>query len=113
MAEQLILDAGAAFEPNAKLTIIHTGELVLEQNSFNGAIKDFRGRTYGPATKSNSSVRGQSDDATFTQTNGAGGLLQVAQGEPRHVLNLIGTYTTGNFALQSDGVHGTTVTFIP
>ena len=111
---QLILDAGAVFEPQAKLTIINTGELVLEQDSFKGTIHDFGGQDFMDLTK----IRfiGQGPDATtatFTQTNGAGGLLQVAQGNRAIDLHLTGTYTTANFALQSDGVHGTTVTFVP
>ena len=58
---------------------------------------------------------GQGPDATtatFTQTNGAGGLLQIAQGNHVTDLHLAGTYTTANFALQSDGAHGTTVVFV-
>ena len=102
---QLILDAGATFEPNAKLTIINTGELVLEQDSFKGTIHGFGGQDFMDLTK----IRfiGQGPDATtatFTQTNGAGGLLQVAQGNHVADLHLAGTYTTANFALQSDGI---------
>ncbi len=111
---QLILDAGATFEPNAKLTIINTGELVLEQDSFKGTIHGFGGQDFMDLTK----IRfiGQGPDATtatFTQTNGAGGLLQVAQGNHVANLHLAGTYTTANFALQNDGTHGTTVVFVP
>ena len=43
MADMLILDAGAVFEPHAKLTIINDGWLLLEQNTFKGTIKDFGG----------------------------------------------------------------------
>ncbi len=111
---QLILDAGAVFEPHAKLTIINTGELVLEQNTFKGTIQDFGGQDFMDLTKIK--FIGQGPDATpatFTQTNGAGGQLQVAHGSHIADLHLAGTYATANFALQSDGVHGTTVTFIP
>ena len=111
---QLILDAGAVFQTHATLTITNTGELVLEQDSFKGTIKDFGGQDFMDLSK----IRfiGQGPDATtatFTQTNGAGGLLQVAQGNHVADLHLTGTYTTANFALQSDGIHGTTVTFVP
>ena len=40
---QLILDAGAVFEPHATLTIVNDGWLVLEQDSFKGTIQDFGG----------------------------------------------------------------------
>ena len=111
---QLILDAGAVFQPHATLTITNTGELVLEQDSFKGTIKDFGSQDFMDLQK----IRfiGQGPDATtatFTQTNGAGGQLQVAQGSHVADLHLAGVYTTANFALQSDGVHGTTVTFVP
>ncbi|MGB7097247.1 MAG: hypothetical protein WBD95_00565, partial [Xanthobacteraceae bacterium] len=111
---QLILDAGAMFEPKAKLTIMNTGWLVLEQDSFKGTIKDFGGSDNLDLAK----IRfiGQEPDATaatFTQTSGASGLLQVAQGSHVIDLHLTGTYTTANFALQSDGVHGTWVSFVP
>jgi hypothetical protein len=110
----LKLDAGAVFETHAKLTIINTGELVLEQDSFKGTIQDFGGQDFMDLSK----IRfiGQGPDATtatFTQTNGAGGLLQIAQGNHVADLDLAGTYTTANFALQSDGVHDTTVVFVP
>ena len=111
---QLILDAGAVFQAHAKLTIVNTGELVLEQNTFDGSIKDFGGQDFMDLTK----IRfiGQGPDATtatFTQTSGAGGQLQVAQGSHVADLHLAGSYSTANFALQSDGVHGTTVVFVP
>ena len=110
----LILDAGAVFEPHAKLTIINTGELVLEQDSFKGTIQDFGGQDFMDLSKIRFIGQGTDETtATFTQTNGAGGLLQVAQGNHVVDLHLAGTYTTANFALQSDGAHGTTVTFVP
>ena len=59
---------------------------------------------------------GQEPDATtatFTQTSGAGGLLQVASGSHVVDLHLTATYTTANFALASDSAHGTLVTFVP
>ena len=105
----LILDAGAVFETHAKLTIINTGELVLEQDSFKGTIQDFGGQDFMDLTKIK--FIGQGPDATtatFTH-----GVLQVAQGSHVADLRLTGTYTTANFALQSDGMHGTTVVFVP
>ena len=110
----LILDAGAVFEPHAKLTIVNDGWLLLEQNSFKGTIKNFGGSDNLDLAK----IRfiGQGPNATtdtFTQTSGAGGLLQVAQGTHSIDLHLTGTYTTANFALASDGAHGTLVTFVP
>jgi hypothetical protein len=87
---------------------------VLEQDSFKGTIKDFGGQDFMDLTKIRFIGQGTAETtATFTQTNGAGGLLQVAQGSHVADLHLAGTYTTANFALQSDGVHGTTVTFVP
>ncbi len=65
---------------------------------------------------SNGDDIGQGPDATtatFTQTDAAGGRLQLAQANHVIDLHLTGTYTTANFALQSDGVHGTTVIFVP
>ena len=60
---------------------------MLEQDLFKGTIKDFGGQDFMDLSK----IRfiGQGPDATtatFTQTNGAGGLLQVAQGN--HVADL-------------------------
>ena len=77
----LILDAGAVFEPHAKLTIANDGWLLLEQNSFKGTIKNFGGSDNLDLAK----IRfiGQGPNATtdtFTQTSGAGGLFEVAQG---------------------------------
>ena len=108
---QLILDAGAVFQPHAALTIINSGWLVLEQDLFKGTIHDFGGQDFMDLTK----IRfiGQETAATFTQTSGAGGTLQVAQGNHVVDLHLTGTYTTANFALASDGAHGTLVTFVP
>ena len=109
---QLILDAGTVLEPHAKLFIMNTGWLVLEQNTFHATIHDFGGADTLDLTK----IRfiGQGPDATtatFFQANG--GVLEVAQG--RHIadLHLAGTYATANFALASDGAHGTLVTFVP
>ncbi len=106
---QLILDAGAVFEPHAKLTIINTGELVLEQNTFKGTIQDFGGQDFMDLSKIK--FIGQGSNATTATF--ANGVLQVAQGNHIADLHLAGTYTTANFALQSDGAHGTTVTFVP
>ena len=93
------------------LTIINSGWLVLEQDSFKGTIKDFGGSDDLDLTK----IRfiGQETTETFTQTSGAGGVLQVAQGTHVADLHLTGTYTTANFALASDGTHGTLVSFCP
>ena len=108
---QLILDAGAVFQPHATLTIINSGWLVLEQDTFKGTIHDFGGQDFMDLTKIK--FIGQETTATFTQTSGAGGTLQVAQGSHAIDLRLTGTYTTANFALASDGAHGTLVTFVP
>ena len=110
----LVLDAGAILEPNAKMSLMHTGELVLESDSFGGTIKDFAGQDFMDMSR----IRfiGQGPDATtatWTQTNTVGGVLDVAQGARSIDLHLTGTYTAANFELQSDSVHGTTVTFIP
>ncbi len=107
----LTLDAGAVFEPHAALTITNTGWLLLEQDSFKGTIKDFGGSDELDLAK----IRfiGQETTKTFTQTTGAGGLLQVAEGNHVVDLHLTGTYTTANFALASDGAPGTLVTFVP
>ncbi len=106
---ELISDAGAVFEPHAKLTIINTGELVLEQNTFKGTIKDFGGQDFMDLQK----IKFIGQGAGETTATFANGVLQVAQGSHVADLHLAGTYTTANFALQSDGVHGTTVTFVP
>ena len=108
---QLILHAGAVFQPHAALTIVNDGRLLLEQDSFKGTIKDFGGSDTLDLTRI--TFIGQETTATFTQTSGAGGQLQVAQGSHVADLHLAGSYTTANFALASDGAHGTTVTFVP
>jgi autotransporter passenger strand-loop-strand repeat protein len=115
----LVLDAGAIFDPNATLTISHTGELVLEQDTIDGTnfpnmIRDFSGSDFMDLSQ----IRfvGQGPDpttATWTQTRPDSGILEVAHGAHSIDLHLTGTYTTANFGLQSDGVHGTTVTHIP
>ena len=111
---ELVLDAGADFQANAKLFITNTGELVLEQDSFKGNIHDFGGQDFMDLSKIRFVGQGSAETtATFTQTGAARGLLQVAQGNHVIDLHLTGTYTTANFALQSDGAHGTTVTFVP
>ena len=111
---QLILDAGAVFQPHAALNITNTGELVLEQNSFKGTINDFGGQDFMDLSKIKFIGQGSAETtATFTQTSAAGGQLQVEQGSHVVDLHLTGTYTTANFALQSDGAHGTTLTFVP
>ena len=107
----LTLDAGAVFQPHAALTIVNNGWLLLEQDSFKGAIHDFGGQDFMDLTKIK--FIGQETTATFTQTSGAGGILQVAQGNHVVDLHLTGTYTTANFALASDGAHGTLVSFVP
>ena len=70
---ELILDAGAVFEPHAKLTIINTGELVLEQNTFKGTIKDFGGQDFMDLQKINSLARGQGKRPRPLRTAGASG----------------------------------------
>ncbi len=111
---QLVLDAGAVFQANAKLFIMNTGELVLEQDSFKGNIHDFGGQDFMDLTKIRFIGQGSAETtAIFTQSSAAGGQRQVAQGSHAVDLHLTGTYTTANFALQSDGAHGTTLTFVP
>ena len=48
---QLVLDAGAVFQANAKLFIMNTGELVLKQDSFKGNIHDFGSQDFMDLTK--------------------------------------------------------------
>ena len=110
----LTLDAGAVFQPHATLTIANSGWLVLEQDTFKGTITHF-GRT---DTLDLTKIKfiGQDSDATtatFTQNSGASGVLQIEHGSHVIDLNLSGTYTTANFALASDGTHGTLVSFVP
>lgn len=107
---QLILDAGAVFEPHASLTIMNTGWLILEQDSFHGTIKDFGGEDNLDLTRIR--FTGATTES-FTPTSATGGTLQIAEGTHVIDLHLTGTYTTANFALSSDGVHGTLVTFVP
>jgi autotransporter passenger strand-loop-strand repeat protein len=110
----LTMGAGAVFQASTKLIMTDTAELVLGQNSFKGTIKGFSGEDFMDLTKIKFIGQGaNATTETFTQTNGAGGLLQVAQGNHVASLHLTGTYSTANFGLQSDGIHGTTVTFVP
>ena len=106
---QLILDAGAVFQAHASLAIINSGWLILEQDSFKGTIKDFGGSDELDLTKIR--FTGATTE-TFTPS-GAGGTLQVQAGSHVADLRLTGTYATANFALASDGAHGTLVTFVP
>ena len=106
---QLILDAGADFQAHASLTIMNSGWLILEQDSFKGTIKDFGGSDDLDLTKIR--FTGATTE-TFTPS-GAGGTLQVQQGSHVADLHLAGSYSTANFALASDGAHGTLVTFVP
>ena len=105
----LILDAGAVLEPQATLTIVNEGRLVLEQDAFKGTIKDFGGSDTLDLAKIK--FIGQGPDATTATF--ANSVLEVAQGSHAVDLHLAGTYTTANFALASDGAHGTLVTFVP
>jgi len=110
----LIMDAGAVSEPHAAVTMNGAGELILEQDSFKGTIRDFGGQDFIDLTKMKFIGHGANTTTeTFTQTSAAGGILQVAQGTHVADLHFAGTYTTANFALQSDGTHGTIVTFVP
>ena len=105
------------FQPHAALTIVNNGWLLLEQDSFKGTIKDFGGSDeldWPKIRLAKIEFIGQGTTETFTQTSGAGG---AASGSPgaNHVvdLHLTGTYRTANFALASDGAHGTLVQFCP
>ena len=105
----LTMTGGAVFEQYTRLTITRAAELVLNQDSFQGTIRDFRGQDFIDLTKIN--FIGATE--TFTKGIGASGTLQVENGSRVVDLNFAGTYTTANFALQSDGAHGTVVTFVP
>ncbi len=106
---QLILDAGAVFQAHASLTIINSGWLILEQDLFKGTIHDFGGQDFMDLTKIR--FTGATTE-TFTPS-GAGGTLQVQAGSHVADLHLAGSYSTANFALASDGAHGTLVSFVP
>ena len=113
---QLIFDAGAVYQPHTNLFIMNTGWLVLEQEPFRGIIiHDFGGSDELDLTKIRFIGQGiWETTATFTQTSAVGGALDfVAQGVHSAPLHFAGTYTTANFALASDGAHGTLVTFVP
>ena len=73
---QLILDAGADFQAHASLTIMNSGWLILDRDSFKGTIKDFGGSDELDLTKIR--FTGATTE-TFT-TSGAGGTLQVQAG---------------------------------
>ena len=88
---------------------MNSGWLILEQDSFKGTIKDFGGSDELDLIKIR--FTGATTE-TFTPS-GAGGLLQVQQGSHVADLHLAGSYTTANFALASDGAHGTLVSFVP
>jgi autotransporter passenger strand-loop-strand repeat protein len=105
---QLILDAGADFQAHAGLTIMNSGWLILEQDSFNGTIRDFGGSDELDLTR----IRFNGATETFTPS-GTGGTLQVQQGSHVADLHLAGAYSTANFTLASDGAHGTLVSFVP
>jgi hypothetical protein len=110
----LTLDAGAVFQNHATLAITNTGWLLLEQDTFKGNIKDFGGSDELDLAKIKFVGQGTGETtATFTQTNGTSGVLQVAEGSHTIDLHLTGTYTTANFSLASDGAHGTLVSFVP
>jgi hypothetical protein len=106
---QLILDVGATFEPNARLTITHAGRLVLEQDSFAGTIRGFAGQD----ALDLSGIRFIGQGPTATTATYSNGYLQVAGGNRAIDLHMPGNYTSANFAVQNDGAHGTYVTFVP
>ena len=86
---------------------------MLEQNSFAGVIRN-RARRFTNLNKIRFIGQGPGYiqlTATWTQTNPASGQLQVAGVNRVIDLQMMGTYTSANFGLQSDGQHGTTVDF--
>ena len=110
----LLLDAGADFEPHANLTLIHAGQLILEEDTFKGTIKDFGGSNSIDLTKIKFIGQGPDETtATWTQTNRTSGVLQVEHGNQAVDLHMTGYYSTANFALGRDGGHGTTISFAP
>ena len=74
---ELILNAGAVFEPQAALTIVNNGWLLLEQNSFEGTIKDFGGSDTLDLAKIRFFI-GQETTETF-----ANGAASSRTGKPR------------------------------
>jgi len=110
---ELILIDGAVVQPNAKVTMVHTGELLLDADTFQGTIRDFGGQDFIDLRSIGFVGHGpNATTATFTQTDAHGGMLQIAQGSNEVDLRLAGTYTTANFDLGRDGFHGTYVFFV-
>ena len=109
----LTLSGGAVFEEYTRLTMMRAAELILGRDSldsFQGTIRDFGGQDFIDLTTLRFTA---ATTETFTKAIGASGVLQVENGSRVADLNFAGTYTTANLALQSDGAHGSLVTFVP
>ena len=109
----LTLSGGAVFEEYTRLTMMRAAELILGRDSldsFQGTIRDFGGQDSIDLTTLRFTA---ATTETFTKAIGASGVLQVENGSRVADLNFAGTYTTANLALQSDGAHGSLVTFVP
>jgi len=109
-----VLEKGAIFETGAKLILTDTAELALEPDTFKGVITGFGGSDF--LDIANVRFVGQGSNMTavsWNQTGADSGTLTVAHGSQVADLHMVGQYTTANFAIMSDGVHGTTVTFVP
>ena len=111
----LIVAGASAFGANFSTVELSSAlQSPRRQDSFKGTINDFGGQDFMDLSKVEFIGQGSAETtATFTQTSAAGGQLQIAQGGHVVDLHLTGTYTTANFAPQSDGAHGTTLTFVP
>jgi hypothetical protein len=89
-------------------------ELIFDENTFTGSIKDFRGTDFMDLQDLKFFAAGANETtATWTQKDAAGGTLKVKSGTHSADIHLLGQYVTANFAVQSDGIGGTTVVYQP
>jgi hypothetical protein len=110
----LVLDAGAVTNPGLDLIFRQTASLVLDSvHTFHGRIDNFGGAdSIDLASVTFNGAGSGATTAHWDQTAANQGILSIADGSKATELHMTGAYTTANFGIQSDGAHGTLVTFV-
>ena len=115
MGGELLLHQSAVVPTGMDLILQSTARLLLDEtgHGFEGVIRDF-----GPSDTldlAHVAFAGGGRNATtvhWDRTGGDRGTLTVAHGSQAIDLHLAGHYTTADFAIGSDGAHGTMVHFV-
>jgi autotransporter passenger strand-loop-strand repeat protein len=110
----LLLDQGADFARGSDLIFQEAAKLVLDaDHGFHGFIRDFHGSdTLDLAAIGFAGSGPGATTVNWDQTGVEVGTLTVAHGSNSVDLHMAGDHTTANFAIGSNGAHGTLVTFV-